>query len=113
MSLALAVTDKWFDGQRLHVVGTVTPSGSYSTGGDTLNFKNIDVKSQQVPSWVDINGKSGYVYSFDPGTLISNGKMLIHEAAADGGALDELETGAYPEAVKSDIVRYHAVFKMG
>jgi hypothetical protein len=38
MALALTLVDFWDDGERLHVAGTITASGSYATGGDTLDL---------------------------------------------------------------------------
>ena len=33
MALAFTLVDPWDDGKRIHIAGTVTASGSYSTGG--------------------------------------------------------------------------------
>src|SRR5690242_7887326 len=41
MSIALAVTDVDASGTIITVYGTVTPSGNYATGGDTLDWTTI------------------------------------------------------------------------
>ncbi len=111
MTLVATVTDKWFDGQRIHVVGTILASGSYSTAGDTLNFAGAEVKSAQAPVDVQIQGVAGYVYGITLGALISNNLMTAHEAGVDGAALDEVAAGAYPAALIADVIRFHAIFK--
>ena len=111
MTLVVTVSDKWFDGQRIHVVGTILASSTYSTAGDTLNFAQADVKSAQAPVDVQVQGVAGYVYGITLGSLISNNLMTVHEAGADGAALDEHAAGAYDAAVIADVIRFHAIFK--
>ena len=41
MALTFTLVDTWDDGQRIHVSGTVAASGSYSTGGDTLDLSQF------------------------------------------------------------------------
>jgi hypothetical protein len=111
MTLTVTVDDKWFDGQRIHVVGSVLASVNYATGGDTVDFSGADVKSAQPPSDVRFTGVAGYVYGWTKGTLISNQLMTAHEAGADAAALDEVAAGAYPAALIADVIRFHAIFK--
>jgi hypothetical protein len=37
MALTFTLVDTWDDGKRIHVCGTVTASGNYTTGGDALD----------------------------------------------------------------------------
>ena len=112
--LAVKVSKHWWDGKILHLIGSLTPSGDYSTGGDTLSFENTpEVKSQQVtpPLEVTVRGSAGYLYSYKEGDNRDDGTVLVHEAAADGAALDELGEATYPTTVTDDDIRYHALFK--
>ncbi len=111
MTLVVTNVERWFDGQRVHQVGTILASANYATGGETVNFAQSEIKSNRVPDWVEIHGKAGYVYGYDPGTTLANGKMLVFEAGADGAALDEHANGAFAAAVIADVIRYHAIFK--
>lgn len=97
-------------------------SGSYATGGDTLDFTNAGVNSA-VPPGIDIGGKvvrvsidsnggaasqggiGGY-FQFIPGTTLLNGKLKVFSAAGV-----ELAAGAYPAAVTGDLVLAEVVWK--
>ncbi len=114
MPLAVTVKKHWWDGKILHAIGDVTPSGSYSTGGDAFSFANLpEVKAQQVnpPLEVTVRGLAGYVYSYKEGNNRDDGALFVHESGADGSALDELGEADYPSAVTGDDIRYHALFK--
>lgn len=113
MTLVLTNTERWFDGQRLHQVGTLLGSSNYATGGEIVNFADGEIKSAKVPDWVDISGQAGYVYGYVPGATQALGKLIAFEAGADGAALDEVANGTMPAAMVADIIRYHAIFKMG
>ena len=110
MALAIKIEEQWHGGQRVHAVGTIEASGSYVANGDTLDLSGIRWASTP-PTHVDIYGIAGYVYCYNPGTKIANGKMLVYEAGADGAALDERAVAAYPSAVTGDTIRFHAIFK--
>src|ERR1017187_8600235 len=82
MSLTLNVVDHWSDGKRIHVTGVLIPSGSYTTGGDTIPFGNNAIKSASAPIMVMITtlsptGDATYVYCYKAGTAINNQKMKI------------------------------------
>src|ERR1700726_638117 len=58
MALTFSLVDTWEDGKRVHVTGTVAVSGSYTTGGDTLDLSQFPaVASTRAPiqgtSWMD------------------------------------------------------------
>jgi hypothetical protein len=106
MALVVTVTDHWSDTKRIQAVGSVTPSGSYSTGGDTMALGSTAIKSSSIPSYVDMGGSGGYLYSYVKGTTINNGKMKI--VVSSTGL--ELAAGAYPAGVTSDSIGFHAFF---
>src|SRR5579864_272211 len=76
MALAFTLIDTWDDGQRIHLAGTVAFSGSYSTGGDSLDLsQSPQVAATQAPiqgtAWMD--GLSGYDFLFAPGSAMNSG----------------------------------------
>jgi len=86
-----------------YAIGTLTFSGSYPTGGDTLDFTTVADKlpiDQIIQVFADSqNGNSGY-YVPVQGTAINNWKL---KAFSGGGT--ELSAGAYPASVTTDIVQ--------
>lgn len=115
MGLAFTKVDSWDDGQRIHVAGTVTASGSYSTGGDTLDLSvlgPLGLPSSKPPiqgtAWMD--GLAGYDYVFTPGSAQNNGKVKIFQNAAGAGAFTELAAGAYPGAITGDTITFYGIF---
>src|SRR6202035_4124541 len=63
MALTFSLVDTWDDGQRIHVSGTITASGSYATGGDTLDLSQTPIVASSQPpingtAWMD--GLAGY-----------------------------------------------------
>ena len=65
--------------------GTVTLSNSYATNGDTLVFTTASGFTQ-VDQVIAGCTAGGYVVYAD----LSNNKVKVFEAGADGGALDEV-----------------------
>jgi hypothetical protein len=87
----------------VYAVATLTFSGNYVTGGDTLDFTQI---ANQLPSDTIVqvfaesqNGNSGY-YIPVQGTTLNNWKL---KAFLGGGT--EISAGAYPASVTTDIVQ--------
>lgn len=114
MALAASVTKHWDDGKVLHVLGTITASGNYTTDGDTLSFVNAAIKSASVPLLVIVTGKAGYTYVFVPGTTQANGKLLVFYcdyAASSAGPLIQIPQAAYPAGVTGDTINFYALFK--
>lgn len=114
MALAFTLVDTWDDGKRIHVAGTISPSGSYSTGGDTLDLlQSSQVSSTKAPiqgtAWMD--GLSGYDFVFSPGSAMNNGKVKVFQQGGSAGAFAELSAGAYPVAITSDTVTFYGIFK--
>ena len=87
----------------VYAIATLTFSGSYPTGGDTLDFTTV---ADRLPSTQIIqafaesqNGNSGY-YIPVQGSALNNWKL---KAFVGGGT--EITAGAYPASVTSDIVQ--------
>lgn len=115
MPIAVTTTDSWHDSKRLHVIGTLVFSGTYPTGGDTLNFQSVKgVLSSLPPSDVKIHGNSGHAYEFVLGTTIANGLVMVRIATTTSGnvGLSQHSNAAYDATVTADVVRFHAIFKL-
>ena len=115
MALTFTLVDSWDDGRRVHVVGTVAASGSYTTGGDTLDLSPIEplgVPTTQPPiagtAWMD--GLAGYDYVFTPGAAINSGLVKIFQQGSAAGPFAELAAAAYPSAITSDTVTFYGIF---
>jgi len=115
MALAFTLVDFWDDGKRIHVAGTISASGNYATGGDTLDLTelgSLGVPTTQPPiqgtAWMD--GLAGYDYVFSPGAAINSSKVKIFEQASAAGAFAELASGAYPAAISADTITFYGVF---
>lgn len=101
---------------------TITPTGNYTLGGDTLDFTQLKdiVKSDYVPLQVYIQsqasgGNSGWWYSFRPGTTLANGKMQVFGTGGSAGAShQELGNGvayaAQSPSIATDTIVGMAVF---
>ncbi|MGH9738693.1 MAG: hypothetical protein ACRD4X_08910 [Candidatus Acidiferrales bacterium] len=114
MALTFTLVDTWDDGKRVHVTGSVTASGSYTTGGDTLDLSQFPVIGStlapiQGTAWMD--GLAGYDYVFAPGAAMNSGKVKIFQQGTSAGAFPELSSGAYPAAVSGDAISFYAIFK--
>ncbi|PYU02940.1 MAG: hypothetical protein DMG33_17815 [Acidobacteria bacterium] len=87
----------------VYAIATLTFSGSYPTGGDTLDFTTV---ADRLPSTQIIqafaesqNGNSGY-YIPVQGSALNNWKL---KCFLGGGT--EITAGAYPAGVTGDIVQ--------
>jgi len=114
MPLTFTLVDTWDDGKRIHVSGTVAPSGSYTTAGDTLDLSQYPIiASTQAPvqgtAWMD--GLAGYDYVFYPGSAMNSGKVKIFQQGASSGPFPELAAGAYPAAITSDTITFYGIFQ--
>ena len=115
MALAFTLVDTWDDGRRIHVAGTVSASGNYSTGGDTLDLSVVETAIQttqppvQSTAWMD--GLAGYDYVFAPGAAINSNKVKIFQQGSAAGAFPELAAGAYPAAITGDTITFYGIFK--
>jgi len=114
MALSFSLVDTWDDGKRVHVTGTVAASGSYTTGGDTLDLSQFPIIASTQPpiqgaAWID--GLAGYDYVFAPGAAMNSNKVKIFQQGASAGAFPELAAGAYPAAITGDTVSFYGIFK--
>ncbi len=114
MALTFSLVDTWDDGKRVHVSGTVAASGSYSTGGDTLDLSQFPIIAATQPpiqgtAWMD--GQAGYDYNFIPGSAMNNGKVKIFAQGTSAGAFPELAAAAYPGAISGDTITFYGIFK--
>src|SRR5260221_6822501 len=87
----------------VYAIATLTFTGSYPTGGDTLDFTQVAEKlpsTQVVQAFAESqNGNSGY-YVAIAGPALNNWKL---KAFSGGGT--EVTAGAYPASVTSDVVQ--------
>ncbi|HTU34270.1 MAG TPA: hypothetical protein VMF66_10750 [Candidatus Acidoferrum sp.] len=114
MALTFTLVDTWDDGKRVHASGTVSASGNYTSGGDTLDLSQFPIlASSQTPiqgtAWLD--GLAGYDYVFAPGSAQNNGKVKIFQQGSSAGAFPELAAGAYPAAITGDTITFYGIFK--
>jgi hypothetical protein len=86
-----------------YAVGTLTFSGNYTTGGDTIDFTTVADKlpSTQIiqASAESQNGNAGY-YVPVASTALNTWKL---KCFTGGGA--EISSGAYPSSVTTDVVQ--------
>jgi len=110
MALAITITDVDAGGHNLCVFGTLAASGSYSTGGDTLDFSTVagQISSSQAPLQVWIGGSTGDACAFirAASPTLANGKVKINTASNT-----ELASGAYPARITGDTnIQFQAIF---
>jgi hypothetical protein len=109
MAIAVTIPAQNIDatGVLVWALGTLAFSGSYITGGDTLDLSQQPlVPSAQVPIQATIQGQSGYNYVFIPGSALNNNKVKIYSSGQT-----ELASGAYPAAIANDAVGLQAAYK--
>jgi len=110
----MVVNKQWYDGKKVNIVGTITASGSYSTGGDTLNLQGLGIKSSQLPFLVQISGQNGFIYQWVAGTTQANGKMKVFVATTGGTnlPLSEHTAAAYVAGVTGDTITFEGMFEI-
>lgn len=113
MALALTVNEVFDHGQVIEAIGTIAASGSYVTGGDTLSFADSKIPSSEPPIDVRVEGESGFVYRWDKGTSLANGKVKVFQATTSGTNLPLAEhtAVAYVAGVTGDTIKFRALFK--
>src|SRR5260370_3413166 len=87
----------------VYAIGTLTFSGNYPTGGDTLDFTQVADKLSSTPivqAFAESqNGNSRY-YVVVAGSALNNFKLK-----AFTGAATQVTAPAYPASITSDIVQ--------
>jgi hypothetical protein len=108
MPLAITIADIDAAADNVYVFGTLTASGNYSTGGDTLDFTTVgaQIPASQAPLQLWVGGTTGDAYSWVKGTALNNQKVKINTTSNT-----ELGSGAYPSRITGDTnIQFEAVF---
>ena len=108
------VTKKFKVGRVIRAYGTIAIGADpleYATGGIVCNFSGA-VPSSKVPLRVELTGKAGFIYNYDPGTTIANGKVMVWTNTAGGAnnALGQHTAAAVVAGVSGDTIRFTADF---
>ena len=125
MAVTLTLTDVDPGTTQLCAFGTVTLSGTYPTGGDTLDWtqlaKQIAGRGQTVDSSMTdpaygpiqagftVQGGTPNQYQMQQGTAASNWKMRGYSTGSAGA---EFTGGsAYPSSATTDVITFSAQFR--
>lgn len=111
MAIAVAVTDQWDDGKRLHVIGTFTFSGNYPAAGEVPAFgaasgTNIKTSRATTPLWVSIFNAAGYQLVY----TISSGKVRVNLSGTADAVFNQLAAAAYPAGLTGAVTNFYAIF---
>ena len=110
MALAINITSIDSGEDNLYIFGLLAASGSYATGGDTLDFTTVasQIGASQAPVQVWVGGSTGDNYGFVRAVspTLANGKIKINTTSNT-----ELGAGAYPSRITGDAnIQIEAVF---
>lgn len=105
MAVALSILDIDNSGKTTYVTCLATFSGSYTTGGDTVDLTTIIGKGYlgkvfvagKSPLYGWAVGTTGDAYAIIPGTTLANGKVKINTASNT-----ELSQAGYPPRITGD-----------
>lgn len=120
MAVTINVTTVDATQQGIVVEGTLALSGSYTTGGDTVNFAAIPqiVANSNARGMIEIdeqpaNGTTpqGYLFYLIAGSNLSN--WLLWIATAVGQPPTQLGAGAYAAGLTSSTIQFRAYFPFG
>lgn len=94
--------------------GTLTFSGSYVAGGDTLDFRG-KIKGSRNLLFLQINSEDGFIYKWVKGTDLSNQKVKVFgqtptSATVGTIALDEHAAAVYEAGITGGVQRYKATY---
>ena len=118
-TLTPTVTDQWFDGKRLHAIGTLAVTGGtdYAAGGLVASFAGLLRGSSRPPltGAMVVYGIAGFIYAFVPGTTQANGKVMIfcETTVATNAPLLEHTVTALVAGVSADTIAFRCVFPFG
>lgn len=112
MAVAVTVLEQWNSQGRVNTIMSLAFSGNYVAGGEALDFAQYQQGSIQ-PVWVEINGTSGFDYTYDRTAK----KVMVRgvDPAATGGAIagiPEIAAAAYPAGVTGDAIRAWTVSRI-
>jgi len=125
MSVTLTLTDVDPGGTQVYAFGTVQLSGTYPSGGDTVDWtqliKQTAVRGQIVDSSMTdpsygplqasftVQGGTPNQYQMQQGTAATNWKMRGYTTGSSGA---EFTGGsAYPSSATSDVITFSAQFR--
>ncbi len=107
MSIAISLPPTNVDGSAsnfVYAIATLTFSGNYVTGGDTLDFTQVADKlcgSQVIQAFAESqNGNGTYFYVPVVGSALNTWKLKVFQ-----GFGTEISAAAYPAGVTGDIVQ--------
>jgi len=96
-------------GNLYSVIGTLSINANpatYTTGGIVCSLSHPLIKAQRPPQFVDILSVNGNLYTYIPGTNISNGLLKIFTAIGT-----ELGNGvAIPATNSGDTINFQALW---
>lgn len=111
------VTDQWFDGKRIHVIGTIAVSNAaYVNNGIPCSFEGLIKGSSQPPEMVQIAGVAGFVYAFTNAAATQAGGLFlifVNNTAGTNAALPQHTTATVVAGVQGDTITFNAIFPMG
>ena len=125
MAVTLTLTDIDPGGTQIYTFGTVQLSGTYPTGGDTVNWTQLvgqlaargqviessmtDPAFGPVQASFTVQGGTPNQYQMQQGASASNWKMRGYTTGSTGA---EFTGGAaYPASATSDIITFSAQFR--
>lgn len=110
MAITATLLDQWWDGRKLWVDLSLTFSGNYTSGGDTLNLQGLGMQSSAIPTIMELISSLSTAaatkqsYQWVKGTTQANGLVRCFTGTA------EVSTGAYPANMLADTA--YARFKV-
>jgi len=113
MPTVVTLVDKWYDGERAFAVATITFSGTYVPGGDTLSIAGLVPGTSLLPVQADHTSQATTAaqalnaYLFLPGATQATCKIRVFN-----GSSAELTAIAYPAAITGDSVQLQLTFKL-
>ena len=111
-TITTVILQTWMEGKIFNVLGTwdfSASSDTYATGGITAPLTDPLIKAQRLPLLVQVQGLTGYIYQYAPGTTNANGKLKAYEVSGNT-PLTEIAASAIPAAVSGDTITFIAKF---
>jgi hypothetical protein len=108
MALTMTIVSVDAAADNIYIFGTLSASGSYATGGDTLDFTTVapQLAASQPPLQLWAGGSTGDTYAWISENALNNQKLKISTASGT-----ELASGAYPGRISGDEnIQFEAVF---
>lgn len=102
MAITPTLLSQWWDGKQLWVELSLAFSGSYTSGGDTLNLQNLGIQSSGIPSMMDIVSTLSTAaatqnnYQWTKGSTTANGIIRAFTGST------EVSSGSYPANMTGD-----------